>query len=102
MPARSAEKLSGMKTNTHMSLGHPILILLYSLALLLLGCAIGIHWHDSPWGASKVAFLGAMLMIIHDWMTTTAMFWIAMRRLRKSIKRLPEDSRFTQDRAGNE
>jgi len=52
-----------------MSLGHPILIVLYSLALLLLGCAIGIHWHNSLWSASKVALLGAVLMIVHDWMT---------------------------------
>ncbi len=75
-----------MKMNMQMSLGHPILILLYSLALLLMGCAIGIHWHDSLWGASKVALLGAVLMIIHDWMTAAAMFWIAMRWLRKRTK----------------
>jgi len=41
-----------------MSLGHPVLIFLYSLALLLFGCAIGIYWRNSLWSASKVALLG--------------------------------------------
>ena len=70
-----------------MRLGHPVLILLYSLALLLLGSAIGMHWHNSLWSAFKVALLGAMLMMIHDWMTAAVMFWITAQWLRKSTKR---------------
>ena len=69
-----------------MRLGHPVLILLYSFALLLLGCAIGLHWHNSLWSASKVALLGAMLMMIHDWMTAAVTFWITAQWLRKSTK----------------
>jgi hypothetical protein len=70
-----------------MSLGHPILILLYSIALLLLGCAIGIHWHNSLWSASTVALLGAVLIIIHDWAIAVVMFLLAARWIRKSEKR---------------
>jgi hypothetical protein len=69
-----------------MTLGHPVLILLYSLALLLLGCAIGIHWHNSLWGASKVALLGAALMLVHDWAMAIVLFRIAALWLRESTK----------------
>jgi len=71
-----------------MRFGHPVLILMYSLALLLLGCAIGIHWHNSLWAASKVALLGAALMLIHDWAMAAVSFWIAAQWLRKSTKGL--------------
>ena len=69
-----------------MSLGNPVLIFLYSLALLLFGCAIGIHWSNSLWSASKVALLGAALMIIHDWATAAVFFWLTAQWFRKSTK----------------
>lgn len=48
------------------SLGNPFLILIYSLGLLLLGCAIGLYWKATPGTAFCVAALGAILMVIHD------------------------------------
>lgn len=56
--------------NTNMkmtaSLGNPVLIFLYSLAILLLGCAIGLHWKGASGTACWLAALGALLMVIHD------------------------------------
>ena len=49
------------------TLGNPILIFLYSLALLVSGGAIGIRWGAS-WHSMRFAVLGAILMIVHDWM----------------------------------
>jgi hypothetical protein len=72
----------------NMKLGHPVLILLESFALLFLGCAIGIHFHNSLWVASKVALLGAALMILHDWLLAVVLFWIASQFVRKSTNRL--------------
>lgn len=70
--------------NMKMDLGHPILIILYSLALLLLGCAIGIHWHHSFRSAFPIALLGSVLMLIHDWSTSILCFWIAARWAREN------------------
>ncbi len=71
-----------------MKLGHPVLILLQSFALLFWGCAIGIHYCNSLWRASKVALVGAALMIIHDWLLAAVLFWIAAQWVRKSTTRL--------------
>jgi hypothetical protein len=48
-----------------MRLGKPILIFLYSLALLLFGWAIGIHWHTIPAVAVGLALSEAALMVLH-------------------------------------
>jgi hypothetical protein len=56
------------------TLGHPILIFPYTLALLSLGGAIGIRWGAS-WHSVRVALLGAILMIVHDWIAAVVWFW---------------------------
>ena len=56
------------------TLGHPILIFLYSLALFLLGAGIGIRFGAS-WSAMKIAALGAILMIVHDWVAAIVWSW---------------------------
>lgn len=48
------------------TLANPILIFLWSLAILFLGCAIGLHWKGTPATACWMAALGALLMVIHD------------------------------------
>lgn len=58
----------------HVTLGHPILIFLYSLALFVLGGAIGIRWGVS-WNSMRIAALGAVLMIVHDWMAAIVWSW---------------------------
>lgn len=61
-----------------------LLVFLYSLFLLLIGCAIGIHWSASPATASCLAILGASVFVLHElvtvlfWFGVTA-FWIRMR-----------------------
>jgi hypothetical protein len=77
-----------MKLTMRMQLGHPVLILLNSFALLFFGAAIGIHYRNSLWGASKVALLGAALMILHDWISAAVIFWIAAQWVRKSTHHL--------------
>jgi hypothetical protein len=72
----------------NMKLGHPVLILLQGFALLFLGSAIGIHCRNSLWGASKMALLGAALLIIHDWMLAAVVFWITAQWVRKSTNLL--------------
>lgn len=51
--------------------GNPVLIFLYSSALLLFGCAIGMYWIKTPSIAIKFAIIGAALIVIHD--TTMAL-----------------------------
>lgn len=68
------------------SLGNPFLILLWSLAMLLLGCAIGLYWRATPGMAFCVAALGAVLMVIHDmamgvlWFTVSAKLFAQARQ----------------------
>jgi hypothetical protein len=66
-------------------LGHPIVILIHSLALLLIGVAIGMHWHQSHSTAIWIALCGALLTVINEmisgffWLSVTA-FWIHKNR----------------------
>lgn len=61
------------------SLGNPFLIFLYSLAILLFGCAVGLHWKATPGGALCLAGLGALLMVIHDMAMGVLWFWLQQR-----------------------
>ena len=62
-----------------MRLGDPLLIFVYSLSLLLLGCAVGIHWHATPATAIGLTFAGASLMVLHDTLTSLIWFSIAVK-----------------------
>jgi len=64
----------------HATLGNPFLIFLYSLAILVLGCAIGIHWKAASGTAFCLAVLGALLMVIHDLAMGVLWFWVVSRR----------------------
>jgi hypothetical protein len=59
--------------------GNPILIFVYSLALLLLGGAVGIFWRTEPITAFSIALLGASFMVIHDTFMTSIWIWVAAR-----------------------
>ena len=48
-----------MSENIRISLGHPVLIFVYSMALLLIGCAIGMHWYQSRASAIWIAVAAA-------------------------------------------
>jgi hypothetical protein len=61
--------------------GDPILIFVYSLALFILGGAIGIRW-GATWGALRVALIGAALMIVHDWVFAVILLWRAAKLAR--------------------
>ena len=47
-------------------LGHPVLIFLWSAWMLLLGCAIGMHWHRSHTVAVCVSIACAVLIVVHE------------------------------------
>ena len=47
-------------------LANPALIFIHSLALLLVGCAIGIHWSKSLGTAVWITICAALLMVLHD------------------------------------
>jgi multisubunit Na+/H+ antiporter MnhB subunit len=66
------------------SLGNPFLIFIYSLAILLLGCAIGLHWKASPGLALCLSAPGALLMVIHDMAMGVLWFWITARMFAKA------------------
>ena len=85
-----------MSTEIKVGLGNPLLIFIYALALLLLGCAIGMHWHQSHATAIWVAVCGAVLVVINEmisgfcWVSLTA-WWIHKNQLPGGmIKRLDE------------
>jgi len=71
------------------SLGNPFLILIYSLGLLLLGCAIGLHWKATPGLAFGIAALGAVLMVIHDMAMGVLWFWVTAKMFSKAQRGKP-------------
>jgi hypothetical protein len=75
-----------------MTLGNPILIFIYGLALLLFGCAIGIHWHATPAVAVGLALLGAALMVLHEMFTAILWFWITAACVRRVQNRIRPSS----------
>lgn len=54
--------------------GNSLLIFIYSLFLLLFGCAIGMHWHGSPATALCLTLLGAALWVSHELLTVLLWF----------------------------
>jgi hypothetical protein len=74
------------------SLGNPILIFIYTFAVLLLGCAIGAHWHRISGTAFCLVLAGAALMVIHDMATGVLWFWITAN-LARSVYDRKSDAR---------
>lgn len=72
-----------MSENIRISLGHPILIFIYSLALLLTGCAIGMHWNQSRASAMWITVAAASLMVVHDTFTGLIFASLTFRRFQR-------------------
>jgi hypothetical protein len=72
-----------MSKTVSISLGHPVLIFVYSLVLLLIGCAIGMHWYQSRACAIWIAVAAASLMVVHDMFTELIFASVTIRRLRR-------------------
>ena len=74
-----------MSKEMKVRLGHPVLIFIHSVALLLIGCVIGMHWHHSHSAAIWIAVSGAVLIVINEmiagfwWVSLTA-WWIHKSR----------------------
>ena len=69
-----------------LQLANPVLIFMYSLVLLLLGCAIGMHWSKSPRLAIWFAVGAALLMVIHDLLEGIIWFGITVKKTQALIK----------------
>jgi hypothetical protein len=78
-------KKSSMKMQV--TLGNPFLIAIYSAALLLIGCAVGIHWAHTPATARCLAIAGGSLMAVHDTATGLVWFWLTARWAHSVIER---------------
>jgi hypothetical protein len=74
-----------MPPEMKVQLGHPLLIFAHSLGLLLIGCAIGMHWHRSHSVAIWIAVSGAVLIVINEmisgiWWVFLTTWWIQKNR----------------------
>ena len=84
MLPKTLHKESAMKMNV--TLGNPLLIAIYSAALLLIGCAIG-RWAHTSATALWLAIAGGVLMAIHDTATGLIWFWLTARWAHPVIQR---------------
>lgn len=67
-----------------LTLANPFLIFLYSLALLVFGCAIGLYWKSNPGMALCLTVVGALLTVIHDVATGLFWFWLIAKAVGKT------------------
>jgi hypothetical protein len=58
------------------TLGHPILIALYSAALLLIGCGVGVRFHHSLPTALWLCVAGGIVMAAQELATGFLWFWL--------------------------
>jgi hypothetical protein len=68
-----------MANEMTLRLGHPVVIFIHSLALLLIGVAIGMHWHQSQSTAIWIALCGALLTVINEMIS--GFFWFSVTAL---------------------
>jgi hypothetical protein len=69
------------------TLANPFLIVLYSAALLLIGCGVGMHWAHTPATALGLCVAGGVLMAVHDIATGVLWFWLTARWTHSVIQR---------------
>jgi hypothetical protein len=73
-----------MNSEMTVRLGHPVVIFIHSVALLLLGCAIGMHWHQSRSTAIWIAVSGAVLIVINEMISALILFYFTALWIRKN------------------
>lgn len=78
--------------HVRLRLANPALIFVYSLVLLLVGCAIGIHWSKSSGTAVGITICAALLMVIHDILEGLIWFGITAKWTRAVKSRATETS----------
>jgi hypothetical protein len=60
-----------------MQSGNLLPVFIYSLSLLLIGCALGMHWRGTPLVAICLTTLGAALFVLHELVTFLLWFGAA-------------------------
>jgi hypothetical protein len=69
------------------TLANPFLIALYSAALFLIGCGVGMHWAHTPATALWLCITGGVLMAVHYIATGVLWFWLTARWAHSVIER---------------
>lgn len=72
---------------TQVTLANPFLVAIYSASLLLIGCAVGMHWAHTPATALLLGAVGGVLMAAHDLLMGTLFFVLTARWARSMIQR---------------
>lgn len=77
-------KTRSTPTSFTVRLGHPVLIFFWSVWMLLLGCVIGMHWHQSRGVAFCISVACAVMIVVHEmidgWVWCTLTVWLIQRR----------------------
>jgi hypothetical protein len=64
------------------TLGHPILIAIYSMALLFIGCGVGVRFSHTLPTALWLCAAGSILVAVHDLATGFVWFWLTAKWVR--------------------
>jgi hypothetical protein len=80
------DKVKRLEMNMEIRFGSPVLIFIYSSALLLFGCAIGLYWSAAPSTAITIAILASVLAVVHDTMMALISLWAARVWIRANRK----------------
>jgi hypothetical protein len=67
------------------TLANPILITLYSAALLLIGCGVGVRFHHSLPTALWICGAASILVAVHDLATGFLWFWLTAKWVRSMM-----------------
>jgi hypothetical protein len=67
------------------TLANPILVTLYSAALLLIGCGVGVRFHRSLPTALWICGAASILTAIHDLTTGLVWFWLTAKWVRSMM-----------------
>jgi hypothetical protein len=83
-PMLSTPKHKEYSMTIRATLGHPVLIFLYSTALFFIGSSVGRHWIHAS--AFWLSITGGLLMVVHDLFTGILMFVISARWVRSAMR----------------
>jgi hypothetical protein len=69
------------------SLAHPLLVAIYSTALLFIGCGVGVHWANALPTARRICIAGGIFMVAHDLATGLVWFYVTAKWVRSVMIR---------------
>jgi hypothetical protein len=69
------------------TLSHPLLVAIYSTALLFIGCGVGVHWAHALPTARRICIAGGIFLVAHDLATGLVWFYLTAKWVRSVIPR---------------